>query len=124
MLALAGDVHNAYLAEVAFRREAGVESAVYQAVCSPFRNALDAHERMTIRLATRKLTGRATRALAEAIGVAPPEARWRLAQNPTFDNQFATLEIDGRSAVLRIQKIVPGDWRKPQIDTSLERRLA
>ncbi len=124
VLALAGDVHNAYLAEVAFRREAGVESAVYQAVCSPFRNALNAHERTTIRLATRKLTGRATRALAEAIGVAPPEARWRLTQNPTFDNQFATLEIDGRSAVLRIQKIVPGDWRKPQIDTSLERRLA
>ena len=31
-----GDVHHAYLAEVAFRKSDGVKSAVYQAVCSPF----------------------------------------------------------------------------------------
>jgi hypothetical protein len=48
---LAGDVHHAYLAEVGFRRDAGVRSAVYQAGCSPFRNALDAHEQQTIRFA-------------------------------------------------------------------------
>jgi hypothetical protein len=45
---LSGDVHHAYLAEVAFKRSAGTRSAVHQAVCSPFRNALDARERKMI----------------------------------------------------------------------------
>src|SRR4051794_7045177 len=47
---LSGDVHHAYLSEVAFPRDAGVQSAVWQAVCSPFRNPLDARERRVIRL--------------------------------------------------------------------------
>ena len=47
---LGGDVHHAYLAEVAFRRDADVKSAVYQAVCSPYRNALDSHERAVVRV--------------------------------------------------------------------------
>ncbi len=124
ILALSGDVHHAYLSELAFRRSDGVSSAAYQAVCSPFRNALNAHERLTVELATRKPVGRATRALARAAGVAPPNVRWRLADDPTFDNQFATLDLDGRSATLRLERIVPGDWRTPRIETSLERRLA
>src|SRR3954452_25365165 len=45
VIGLGGDVHHAYLAEVGFRREVGAQSAVYQAVCSPFRNPLDRHER-------------------------------------------------------------------------------
>jgi hypothetical protein len=121
---LAGDVHHAYLAEVAFRREAGVKSAVYQAVCSPFRNALDRHERLIVRAATSPELGRTVRALARAAGVGESGLRWQLVEQPTFDNQFATLEIHHRSATLRIEKILPGDWRNPRIETSLERRLA
>ena len=41
IVVLAGDVHHAYLAEVGFPRGSGVQSHVYQAVCSPFRNPLD-----------------------------------------------------------------------------------
>ena len=44
IVALSGDVHHAYLAEVAYRRGTGMRSQVWQAVCSPFRNPLD-HER-------------------------------------------------------------------------------
>jgi hypothetical protein len=124
VLTLGGDVHHAYLAEVAFRRDADTHSAVYQAVCSPFRNALDSHERLTVELGTRRPVGRAVRAIARSAGVAPPNVRWRLVQDPTFDNQFATLDLDGRSARFRIERIVPGDWRNPRIDTSLERTLA
>ena len=41
IVVLSGDVHHAYLAEVGLRDEAGrSESAVYQAVCSPYRNPL------------------------------------------------------------------------------------
>jgi hypothetical protein len=124
IISLAGDVHHAYLAEAAFRRDAGVKSALYQAVCSPFRNPLDAKERRVVRLALLRPMRLLARALARAAGIEAPEVSWRLAQKPTFDNQFATLELDGRKAVLRIEKTVPGDWRNPKIDTSLERRLA
>ena len=41
ILTLSGDVHHAYLAEVGYPRGAGVQSAIYQAVCSPFRNPLE-----------------------------------------------------------------------------------
>jgi hypothetical protein len=121
---LGGDVHHAYLAEVAFRRDAGVRSAVYQAVCSPFRNALARHERTVIRGTARPMVARFMRMLARSAGVPDPDIRWRLAQGPTFDNQFATLELDGRNARLRIEKILPGNWQRPGIETSLERRLS
>jgi hypothetical protein len=62
--------------------------------------------------------------LARAAGVPAPEIRWRLVQDPTFDNQFATLELEGRRARVRIEKVVPGDWRNPHIEISLERALA
>ena len=53
-----------------------------------------------------------------------PRCEWRLEQQPTFDNQFATLDIEGDRIDMRIEKTVPGDWRRPRIETSLERRLA
>ena len=46
--ALSGDVHHAYLAEVGFLPGTGVQSSVWQAVCSPFRNPLDSNERRVI----------------------------------------------------------------------------
>ena len=71
IIAIGGDVHHAYLAEVEFPPEAGVRSAVYQAVCSPFRNALDRHERAIVRSAARPWT----RALHAAGWRAPPACR-------------------------------------------------
>jgi hypothetical protein len=124
ILFLAGDVHHAYLADVALRRGAQVKSAVYQAVCSPFRNALVRHERAIVRAAVWPPLERAVRALARRAGVADPDLRWKLSQRATFDNQFATVELEGRSAWLRIERIMPGNWREPRIETSLERRLA
>jgi hypothetical protein len=121
---LGGDVHHAYMAEVTFPRDEGAKSAVNQLVCSPFRNALDSHQRAVINAAGRRGTARAMRALARTAGVPVPRLRWSLVQKPTFANQFATLELDGRSATARIEKVLPGDWRNPRIDTSLERRLA
>ena len=124
VIALSGDVHHAYLAEVAFRRSEQVKSAVYQAVCSPFRNPLDAHERAAVEFSASKPAELIGRALAKAAGVPDPPIRWRFTGEPTFDNQVGTLEIDGRSAVLRIEKTVPGDGGRPGLETTLERRLA
>jgi hypothetical protein len=124
IVAIGGDVHHAYLAEVGFRRQANVRSAVYQAVCSPFRNALDWQDRAVVEAATHQPFEIATRALARAAGVKAPDIRWRLVQDPTFDNQFATLTLEGRGARVKIEKVVPGNWRDPDVEITLERTLA
>jgi hypothetical protein len=121
---LGGDVHHAYLAEVAFHRDDGVTAPVWQAVCSPFRNPLDARERRVIKAAGTRAAYAITRLLARAARVPDPRIRWRLCDKPTFDFLFATIDIDGRRAELRIEKTPPGDWRHPRIETSLARRLA
>ena len=121
---LSGDVHHAYQADVAFPRQANVESHVYQAVCSPFRNPLDNHERLIVKVGASTGAELLTRTLARTAGVREPEIRWRLPQEPTFDNQIATLELDGRSALLRIERTTPGEHEYPELQYSLERRLA
>jgi hypothetical protein len=124
IIGLGGDVHHAYLAQVGFRKGTGAESAVYQAVCSPFRNPLDRHERLVVHISDSKVGDLIAHVLARTAGVPEPTVRWRLAQSPTFDNQFATLELDGRSAQLRIERTVRGEPSARRIETSLERRLA
>ena len=48
------------------------------------------------------------RALARAAGVEDPPVRWRYAHDePWFDNQVATLELDGRRARLVLEKTLP-----------------
>ena len=100
-MVLSGDVHHAYLSEVEFRLRARASgSRVYQAVCSPYRNPLAKGER----------TGRASRVLALVHGSHP--RRWRgspgrptpgsggaLLEGPYFDNQVATVRLDGRDAL-------------------------
>ena len=121
---LSGDVHHAYLAEVAFRRSDGVKSAVYQAVCSPFRNPLNSRERRAIRLATTRPVEAISRALAKAAGVPDPDLRWRFAEGPFFDNQVGTLHFDGRKAELTLEKTKPGETEEESLETSFTRRLA
>jgi len=121
ILMLGGDIHHAYLARADLP---GAHSAVWQAVCSPFRNPLDRHERVAAQLGATRAAERVARFIARRAGVADPPFAWSLVQKPTFDNQFATVEIDGRSATLRIERTVPGDWRQPKLETTLERRLA
>ena len=104
IVALSGDVHHAYLAEVGFRRGTGMRANVYQATCSPFRNPLDDHERRSIRFACSKAGTAVGMLLARAARVEDPSVRWRFREGPYFDNQVCFLELDGRSARLRLQK--------------------
>ena len=53
-------------------RDVGMKSAVYQAVCSPFRNPLDASERRAIKAMATEPARWLTRALARAAGVRGP----------------------------------------------------
>ncbi|MEJ7655836.1 MAG: alkaline phosphatase D family protein [Thermoleophilaceae bacterium] len=132
VITLSGDVHHAYVYEVAFRRdgrpsENGKErAAVYQAVCSPMRNALSSQERRVMMFGQSKFVAAAARAMARAAGARDPEIRWRSVDGhgPWFNNQLATLELDGRSAQMRIERPTPGDAGPPQLEQLAERRLA
>jgi hypothetical protein len=117
---LSGDVHHAYLSEVAFRRGVGMKSNVYQAVCSPFRNPLDTRERRAIKAMSSAPARWLTGAMARAAGVPDPGIRWRFVQDPTFDNQVATLEWEGRDAHMRIEKALPGDTEYPTLEDVFE----
>jgi hypothetical protein len=121
---LSGDVHHAYLCEVAFRG-GPVTSRVFQAVCSPYRNPLEARERQVIRLGWSRPVRAAARALARTAGVADPDVGWRLVDGgPWFDNQVATLRIDGRRMAMQIEKAVPRDERSARLEPVLDRELA
>ncbi len=102
-----------------------VSSAVYQAVCSPFRNALDANERRAVRLGHVRPMEALLRGLAHAAGVEDPDIRWRFAGGPYFDNQIATLSLKGREASLTISKTVSDpETEGPKLETAFERRIA
>jgi hypothetical protein len=125
VVVLSGDVHHAYLYEVAFRRGSGVRSNVYQAVCSPYRNPLAGKERRAIRLGMSRGFEMFWRALARSAGVDDPAVRWRMVgDGPWFDNQVATLEIDGRRIDMRLEKAVPVDTSSARLDCVLDHRLA
>jgi hypothetical protein len=120
---LSGDVHHAYLCEVAFKPSAEVKSSVAQAVCSPYRNPLDEHERVAIRAGFSRPFGAFARALAHLAGAPDPGIRWRLLEGPYFDNQVGTLRLDGRSAIARLDKTVAGDEDEKALEKTFERRL-
>jgi hypothetical protein len=124
IVVLSGDVHHAYLAEMAFQRESGVTSRVYQAVCSPFRNPLEARERRAIRISFGRAMTAVARGLSRAAGVPDPDLRWRTLDGPYFDNQVATVTLDGRSARIKLEKTTPGEAEQHSLETSFERRLA
>jgi hypothetical protein len=116
---LGGDVHHAFAARV----QAGGESAVWQAVCSPLRNPLEKSERRQARLGFSRRLAAVARWLARRAGVPDPPLSWEVTDGPYFDNQVATLEIEGRSVRLRVERTTDGGWRRPRLTTSLERSL-
>jgi len=107
VVVLSGDVHHAYLSRVRFPGASTGSAPVYQAVCSPLRNPLSAREQRAIRAAMSRSAAALGRVLARAAGVSPPRSRWGLVGGgPWFDNQVARIDIDGRSARMRIEKAV------------------
>jgi hypothetical protein len=121
---LSGDVHHAYLCEIGFPRGLGVESAVVQAVCSPYRNPLDDHERRAIEIGFSRPATAAAGALARLAGAPRPGVGWRLLEGPYFDNQVATLRLDGRRATVRLDKTRRGEEEQHSLEKSFERRIA
>jgi hypothetical protein len=123
VVVLSGDVHHAYLAEVAYPGSTD-RAPVYQAVCSPYRNPLDEKERRVVRMGFTTGFTRFASLLARAAGADDPGIRWRTIEGPFFDNQVATLQIDRRQATMRLDKTVPGEDGKEALEQSFTRRLA
>jgi hypothetical protein len=125
IVALSGDVHHAYLFEVGYPRGAGMHSTVWQAVCSPYRNPLGKSERRKIRVGMTRTFEMVARTIARLAGVRDPGIGWRMIEDgPWFDNQVATLTVDGRRLEMRLDKAVPVDETSARLECVLEHRLA
>jgi hypothetical protein len=125
IVTLSGDVHHAYLFEVGYPRGTGMRSSVWQAVCSPYRNPLEAKERHSIRIGMSRGLELVTRTLAKIAGVRDPGVGWRMVgDGPWFDNQVATVVIDGRRIEMTLDKAVPVDETRARLERVLEQRLA
>jgi hypothetical protein len=98
---------------------------VFQAVCSPYRNPLGKRERQVIKIGLSRPFAFVARALAASAGVNDPPVRWRMVgDGPWFDNQVATLRIDGRASEMRLEKAVPIDSDSARLERVLDQRLA
>ena len=125
IVTLSGDVHHAYLFEVGYPRGTGLKSNVWQAVCSPYRNPLGKHERQTIRIGMSRGLEAVAGALARLAGVSDPGIGWRMTgDGPWFENQVASLEIDGRDITMRLEKAVPEGETSARLELVLEQPLA
>ena len=105
-----------------------MRSNAWQATCSPFRNPLDNKERTVMRFMASAPARVIMRALAKAAGVEDPSVRWRYAHDePWFDNQVATLELDDRRARVTLEKTLPPrDAEQPlvELERVVERDLS
>ena len=125
IVALSGDVHHAYLFEVGYPRGTKMKSNVWQAVCSPYRNPLEKRERQSIRIGMSRPFEVAMRSLAHLAGVRDPRIGWRMVgDGPWFDNQVATLTVDGRRIDMRLDKAVPLNENSARLECVLQQRLA
>jgi hypothetical protein len=123
VIILSGDVHHGYLAEAKVRGET-VESQVYQAVCSPLRNALPGKKSRLQDVAWTKPAAIAGRLLSRLAGIEPQDITWHLTHDePWFENHVATLELDGRHASLTFERAIQDDLGEPGLRKIFARRL-
>ena len=124
VLVLSGDVHHGYLAEADFRGTKPL-SRVYQAVCSPLRNSLPGEKSRLQSVAWNGAAALAARLLSRLAGVEREDLTWRLTHDePFFDNQVATLELDGPEATITFEGAVLDGSGEPGLRRLYSRRLA
>jgi hypothetical protein len=124
IVVLSGDVHHAYVCELGIPADGEERCPIYQAVCSPYRNPLSKKERRVVRAAFKPAAGRLAGALARSSGAPDPGCGWRLLAGPHFDNQVATLALDGRRSEIRLDRTVPEAPAETGFDRSFELRLS
>jgi hypothetical protein len=119
---LSGDIHHGYLAEVDLRN--GANTPVYQAVCSPLRNALPGQKSYLQQYAWTKGGEWAGRLLTRLAGVREGIS-WRLThREPWFENHIATLTLDGPQAEISFQGAVLDEDDEAGLEELYSYRLA
>jgi hypothetical protein len=124
---ISGDVHHSYLTAVdlppAPAGPPAPTSAVYQAVCSPFHQAMPPSMRGAQGLASTKVSGLIGTAAAALAGARVPKLKWHITAGPWFDNMIATLTYNGPKAIVRFDQAVTDETKTPRLSTVLEADL-
>lgn len=98
---------------------------MYQAVSSSLRNALPGKKSRLQQRAWTMPSALAGRILARLSGVRKAPLDWRLTHEAAFfENQVATLELDGRGATITFEKAVLDTSEEPDLEKLYSRRLA
>ena len=122
VVVLSGDVHHGYLAEASLENNA--KSRVYQAVCSPLRNALPNKKSYLQDHAWTRPAGLVARYLARLAGVPKKPLTWRLTHDAAFfDNQVAILELEDRGATITFEQAILDASNEPALEKLYEHRL-
>ena len=128
---ISGDIHHSYLAAVSLPRRTTAAatavprtSAVYEAVCSPFHQAMPSKLRYAQRLASSKVSGLLGTAAATLAGAYIPRLTWRVTEGPWFQNMIATLEYHAARATVRFDHAAAGQDGTPCLATVVEAGLS
>jgi hypothetical protein len=130
---ISGDIHHSYLAAVDLPgrtiRATGTAGAtrtsvVYEAVCSPFHQAMPPKMRFAQGLASTKASGLIGTAAAALTGARVPGIKWRVTEGPWFVNMIATLEYDTSRATVRFDQAITDATGTPCLAPVLETDLA
>jgi phosphodiesterase/alkaline phosphatase D-like protein len=116
---LSGDVHFAYVARATLRQQHATSPRIYQVVCSPLRNPLPKGLRYGQRVASSRFAHRVGRGIARLAGVKTPKLEWRFVGQPAFGNVLATLDLEAREALTRIETAEPGPTLRLRMEAEL-----
>lgn len=114
---LSGDIHNSFLSQVQNVGGDDVQSRIYQAVCSPIRNPLPQHVRALQATIGRGLAFPLRTVVHRLGGVKTPNFTWRTTHGPWFDNNLATVQVNGDHLEFRWEagEIVNDNYDEPRL---------
>jgi hypothetical protein len=106
---MSGDVHHAYVAQADYG-DPSLRTKVYQLTCSPVHNYVPRMMKVAFRVSWTRLAEHVTRFLLTRVAKLPHQPlRWSRLAGPYYGNEIATLVLEGRSAVVCIERAGIGD---------------
>jgi len=136
---ISGDIHHSYLAAVDLPKHiagtapggtapggtaaSGARSAVFEAVCSPFHQAMPPKMVTAQKIASSRLGGLIGTAISSLAGAHVPKIRWRITEGPWFENMIAVLEYNGTTARVRFDRSRGDESGGPRLELVRAARL-